>query len=370
MNSSNISINEFNQKLTKKIRERILVYSVLILSPLFILIFLYSDFRTNALALDPISNQALQGISLGDAISIDRASKATLFLPRALFSKIILSDGTCISFFEKTSEIWEDKVTASCHEFRGELYYPLTKKLVDSQGENIGVMVVGFAFPWIYLVFIPIFILISSLLIYYIVRNSAIHGINRITKIIEDFPLMIKSEIPEHFEIAEIENAYLEIVRLRNVEVEHVKFSALHRLAQQVSHDIASPLSALEMVSSQLASLPEDTRIIIRNSINRIRDISHSLLKKDKGKTFLNSTTLLDREEGSSSEVTLLSPVLESVIAEKRVQYRDYLKINIFFDQTRESYGLFSKIDIVDFTRSISNLINNSIELCRKAPEK
>lgn len=53
-------------------------------------------------------------------------------------------------------------------------------------------------------------------------------------------------------------------------------------LAAQVAHDIRSPLAALEVVSGDVAHLPQDNRILIRSAIGRIRDIANSLLDGNK----------------------------------------------------------------------------------------
>ncbi len=66
------------------------------------------------------------------------------------------------------------------------------------------------------------------------------------------------------------------------------KFQAEKQLSvvtAQVTHDIRSPLSALEMTLADIA-VPEEKRIIMRNSIGRIRDIINNLanysIDKDK----------------------------------------------------------------------------------------
>jgi signal transduction histidine kinase len=51
-------------------------------------------------------------------------------------------------------------------------------------------------------------------------------------------------------------------------------------LAQQVSHDIRSPLSALNMMLSSLNELPEAKRLILRSASQRINDIANSLIQK------------------------------------------------------------------------------------------
>ena len=57
-----------------------------------------------------------------------------------------------------------------------------------------------------------------------------------------------------------------------------------------------------------------------------------------------------------------ISPVIESVLSEKRTQYRNKMNINIISDLGPNSYGLFSKINKAELKRVLSNLINNSVE--------
>ena len=362
--ASPISISKFTQNLILNIRNKILIYSVLFLSPLFILISLYSDYRTNSLALDPVSSQALQGILLGDGISIDRANKSTLLLPRVVYSKISLENGNCVSYLQTEKEYWSNKISDPCHEYSGKIHYTLSKIINNVQGENLGTLEVGFSLPWSYLIFIPIFTLASALLIYSIVKRSARNGMTRIVAIIESLPLMIQRETKINLEISELEAAYTELTRLRALEIDQIKYASLHDIAQQVAHDIWSPLSALEMISSQLNELEEAKRILIRNSIGRIRDITNSLTQKNKKPELkvLPETTDEIQIPSSLYENTLLLPILDLMITEKRIENRDKINININFDQTAESYGLFAKIKVFEFKRVLSNLVNNAIE--------
>lgn len=123
-----------------------------------------------------------------------------------------------------------------------------------------------------------------------------------------------------------------------------------HKLYTQVAHDIRSPLSALEMLSGSLNELGEQKRTILRNSINRIKDIANSLQTKGN----------LPKQDSIRNE--LLMPVIDTLVTEKRIQYRDQLNIEIDFPQTKKAYGLFAKINPNEFKRALSNLINNSIE--------
>jgi signal transduction histidine kinase len=136
----------------------------------------------------------------------------------------------------------------------------------------------------------------------------------------------------------------------------------LGSVAAQVAHDIRSPLSALEMISGQLDELSEEKRLIVRNAIARIRDIAHSL--KWKATPIVGVETL---ESGGDQgpdriEELILSPILDELIAEKRLEYRERLSVLIRFDPSRESYGLSAAVDHRELKRVISNLINNSVE--------
>ena len=134
------------------------------------------------------------------------------------------------------------------------------------------------------------------------------------------------------------------------------------KLFAQVAHDIRSPLAALEILSSHLDTLPEGTRLILRNSINRIRDIAVSLGERE--------TVTTRHGNGSESfhvetEVHI-DALIETLVAEKRVQYGIHKNIFIDFQYSESSYGIFAKIDPVEIARAISNLIDNAVEALEK----
>jgi nitrogen-specific signal transduction histidine kinase len=129
----------------------------------------------------------------------------------------------------------------------------------------------------------------------------------------------------------------------------------LTRTALQVVHDIGSPLAALEaIVQSASLMLPEESRVAIHNAATKIRDIVNSLLKKAK-------RDLLSMDDGVPCQ-QLLQSLIHQVVTEKRLQYLSNDKINIHFNMDKNSYGLFAYVRAADFSRIISNLINNSVE--------
>jgi len=126
----------------------------------------------------------------------------------------------------------------------------------------------------------------------------------------------------------------------------------LTKTALQVVHDIGSPIAVLEIVQSTALTLPEDDRLLVRNAISRIRDISNTLLKKARKDFSSMSGDNLVRQG--------LQSLIDQVITEKRAQYGCQVELSFGFDQN--AYKIFSLIKPAELSRIISNLINNSVE--------
>lgn len=162
---------------------------------------------------------------------------------------------------------------------------------------------------------------------------------------------------PEIIKIDEIKNMYFDEHEKNKLEKERQLSEALIQQAQQVAHDIKSPLVALKISLNHIeSSVPESLRLMARGSLQRIEDIVNVLsLKKNQINQGENSIQLVLKN-------TLLLNLLEEIVSEKRMQYRSKANISINFNLTNLSYGLFSNVDIRELKRVISNLINNSIE--------
>ncbi|MBF0364150.1 MAG: HAMP domain-containing histidine kinase [Oligoflexia bacterium] len=156
--------------------------------------------------------------------------------------------------------------------------------------------------------------------------------------------------------VVEIYHLFAEKELLHQQVVESEKKGIMAKIASQVSHDIRSPLAALNMAIKRVANtLPEEERVIIRGQIRRIQDIANDLLFK---KRELEQGVVVNSNQLS---VQLLSSCIDEIITEKRLQYRQFLDLNIEGD-IDNSYGIFSKINLTEFKRMISNVINNSID--------
>lgn len=134
---------------------------------------------------------------------------------------------------------------------------------------------------------------------------------------------------------------------------EESKFSLL---AAQVAHDIRSPLAALEIITKQASEMPEKQRLVIRSSLNSIRDIANNLLGEYQVK--VRGVRGMTQED---HRVVLVLPFIENILSEKKIQLEKQaidLKLEV------EESAAFSFVDIhtLDFKRLFSNLLNNSAE--------
>ena len=142
------------------------------------------------------------------------------------------------------------------------------------------------------------------------------------------------------------------------------KQRALGELAQQVAHDIRSPISALEVATHAVAQIPEENRLLIRGAVSRIQDIANNLLARRKEIEIDDAAESMDSDTLS---VQLLSCLIESIVSEKRMQLRDRIDIRIDTKLELSSYGLFASVQPATLKTVICNLLDNSVEAMEKA---
>ncbi len=177
----------------------------------------------------------------------------------------------------------------------------------------------------------------------------------------EDSPLEIKlSDIQSGYHevsvLAETLNKFLSRIKVLKIEEGRAE------VADQVAHDVNSPLVALESIlGDKSITLDENVRIHLRTSIHRIREIVGSL------KGVVNKTNSSEHDESEKEILTEIDVVslCSEIVNEKRLQYLDRPSIEVDIVIDREVYGLFAKADPSDFKRAISNLIDNAVDSIR-----
>lgn len=139
---------------------------------------------------------------------------------------------------------------------------------------------------------------------------------------------------------------------------DHIK-----KVSQQVAHDIRSPMAALKVTMQHMAAVPEEQRVLIRNAVQRIDDIVNDLAgRRERLEGYHFSFSEVDAAIGMGSTTQLLSALIETLVSEKRFQYRGRLGVEISAALGDATYGVFALIQAVEFKRLLSNLINNAVE--------
>jgi signal transduction histidine kinase len=142
------------------------------------------------------------------------------------------------------------------------------------------------------------------------------------------------------------------LVRQANRSIELERDMALTTIATQVSHDIRSPLTALQMVTAKLDNVSDEKKRLIHNATQRINEIANQLLNTRKN-------NLLFEPKNSR---TIIPPIIKSMVAEKRAQYADKTQVVIDEDIDPRAREASTTIDSGLLARILSNLVNNSME--------
>jgi PAS domain S-box-containing protein len=137
------------------------------------------------------------------------------------------------------------------------------------------------------------------------------------------------------------------------------KEEQFRKIVGQMVHDIQSPLSSIgTIVEESIGSMPEKTRVTLRNAAARITDIANNLLNQHQNK----DTT------DNKDEILLVSLALLHIMSEKRYQYTKNKNITFELNFEKLSYFAFIKINSYNFKRMISNLVNNAAEALKDKP--
>lgn len=192
--------------------------------------------------------------------------------------------------------------------------------------------------------------LVSTLMVVKVIediKNTIAHVLSNTNGISENNYLMMDQRLND---------LYLSNVQMQKEYFDNQKMISIAQTAQQVAHDIRSPLAALSVAIHDLNEVPEDRRILIRQAVQRIEDIANDLASKKV------STQTVDEDIKLNSS-QLISGILDLIVSEKRMQYRELGGIRIDCNITDVSYGLFANVHENTFKRVFSNLINNAVEV-------
>ena len=144
------------------------------------------------------------------------------------------------------------------------------------------------------------------------------------------------------------------VVRNHREQIEFQNEKARADLARRVRHDIRSPLGALLVATRNMIGLDSKQANLVRRATDRIGEIVSELeLIKSPGETSLPA---------ASNKPTAIFPILQAIVQEKRVQLPAKLMIEIVLNSSETAQSVFSGIDAAELKRTVSNILDNSLE--------
>lgn len=244
--------------------------------------------------------------------------------------------------------------------------------IVSPWNQKLGLLRLYFAvFPYhrvIGLSFILIAILMSALIIY-LLKSSATqieHVLRQITHLTNCFNNLQTQQITDSLssenEIQSQEgkdllsalNKHIKTIKFLTQAEEKIKAEAkIVNLSREISHDLRSPLMALNTLLRTTHGLTPGQMDLFQNAINRINQISNNLLNESK------ILKLSSANDYINSDINL-EKYIHDLCKEKDLTYPD--KNFIINTQIKKNLVLFNFIDLSKFGRVLSNLLNNSIE--------
>jgi signal transduction histidine kinase len=158
--------------------------------------------------------------------------------------------------------------------------------------------------------------------------------------------------------IREFSRLFQELKKYMSAARFNAESQASAEVAKQVAHDIRSPLAAIRMAIESLDSVGEDKRRAIQSAFERINDISNDLM--NRWPSFRKGAAM--SEDSSEVGVELVNDLIESIISEKRIQYRELSQITLELKTDREAHALFANVSGHKLKRVLSNIIDNSYD--------
>jgi signal transduction histidine kinase len=148
---------------------------------------------------------------------------------------------------------------------------------------------------------------------------------------------------------------------VEQIELKNKSLTRIGELAAQVAHDNRSPVAALKAVSETMEEADPKKKQLIVKAATRINGIADYLVSEYR------TNITADVSAKAVERALYLNEVIQEIIEEKKSILKDSAIIEF---KTTEKIKVPDALNLVEFKRVLSNLLNNSVEAFDKEQNK
>jgi signal transduction histidine kinase len=147
--------------------------------------------------------------------------------------------------------------------------------------------------------------------------------------------------------MADVRDIRARLDRAKEQERQLALARARAELAEQVAHDIRSPLAVLQDLGRDSSAIPADIRGLFIGALDRVIAISEDILRRGRAER--------------APETASLAAAVKAVVEEKRVEHRGRAVV-LTFETTAGAPETPVAAPAAELQRVLSNLLNNAVE--------
>ena len=291
--------------LKSSIQKKLILVSLLLVSALFLILLVasYIFYKNKIESFLAANNQSiLTGLQTGDIVSL---KKSLYYLNQ---ESLVVDYG----LYDQSSNIIFRKSTNQYDHSSSLTNFDLVKDVKSSEGTSFGKVRVLWTINYLNIFYSILIMLLFVFVLYLIVYKRIMQLAHTLSESISNLPSFVQKETPDRLfsEVDELKKVYLDLVNAKNSMILNEQLNSklqkddeLYKLAHKVSHDIRTPLSTLNIISTKIQD--EDIKMLQKQVVSRINEIADDLLGQikvrnqapDQNKVMLeNFVDLLEKE--------------------------------------------------------------------------